>query len=116
MHEKKNQLNADFRFEIADLPAERRLRGVQLLLGGNGQAAGIGHGDEVAEMPQLHCNPPYLAGMGPAYKVFSSRASRLYSQRVLCAGPARQAGPSGPEPIRVCPCVTALRRRCCWSY
>jgi len=28
-----DELNADLRFEIADLPAERRLRGVQLLLG-----------------------------------------------------------------------------------
>src|SRR5712671_2252050 len=84
-----DQLHADFRFEIADLPAERRLRGVQRLLGGHGQAAGIGHGDEVAEMPQLHGNPPYLSGMGPAYKVFSSGTSYLYSQKALYAGPAR---------------------------
>jgi len=46
-----HQLNADFLFEVADLPAERWLGGVQLLLGGNGQTAGIGHGDEIAEMP-----------------------------------------------------------------
>ena len=75
--------NADFLLEVADLPAERRLRGVQLLLGGNGKTAGIGHGDEVAQMPQLHCKLPYPAGMGPAYKVFFSRASRLYSTTAL---------------------------------
>ena len=59
------QLNPDFLFEIPDLPAERWLRSVQLLLGGNGQTAGVGHGDEVAQMPELHLNVPYLASMGP---------------------------------------------------
>ena len=73
------QRNADLLFEIPDLPAERWLRSVQLLLGGNGQTAGIGHGDEVTEMPQLHSNLPYLASMGPAYKVFFRRASGFYS-------------------------------------
>jgi hypothetical protein len=34
-----DQLDADFRLEIADLPAQRRLRGMQLLLGGDRQAA-----------------------------------------------------------------------------
>jgi hypothetical protein len=42
------QLNADFLFEISDLPTERWLGSVELLLGGNGQTACIGHGDEVA--------------------------------------------------------------------
>ena len=73
------QRNADLLFEIPDLPAERWLGSVQLLLGGNGQTAGIGHGDEVAEMPELHSNLPYLASMGPAYKVFFRPASGLYS-------------------------------------
>jgi hypothetical protein len=73
-----HQLNADFPLEIADLPAERRLGGIQLALGGNGQAAGIGNGDEVMEMPKLHRNLPCLAGMGPAYKVFFTPASALY--------------------------------------
>jgi hypothetical protein len=64
------QLNADFLFEIPDLPAERWLGSVELLLGGNGQTACISHGDEVAEMPELHHKFPYLVSMGPAYKVF----------------------------------------------
>ena len=74
-----DQLNADFLFEIADLPAERWLGSVELLLGGNGQTACISHGDEVAEMPELHHNLPCLGGMGPAYKVFFWSASGLYS-------------------------------------
>src|SRR5882757_5548113 len=74
-----HQLNADFLFEIPDLPAERWLGSVELLLGGDGQTAGIGYRDEVAEMPQLHSNLPCLAGMGPAYKVFFRRASGFYS-------------------------------------
>jgi hypothetical protein len=51
------QRNADFLFEIPDLPAERRLGSVQLLLGSNGQTTGIGYGNEVPEMPQFHFNP-----------------------------------------------------------
>ena len=87
-----DQLNADFLFEIPDLPAERWLGSVELLLGGNGQTAGIGHGDEVAEMPELHSNLPYLTSMGPAYKVFFRPASGLYSKATLHAGSAWQAG------------------------
>jgi hypothetical protein len=70
-----HQRNADLLFEIPDLPAQRRLGSVQLLFGRNGQTAGIGHGNEVAEMPELHSNPPCFAGMGPAYKVFFKLAS-----------------------------------------
>jgi len=75
-----HQRNADFLFEIADLPAERGLRRVELLFGGNRQTAGIGHRNEVAQMPELHHDlpilvRPYLAGMGPAYKVFFKPAS-----------------------------------------
>jgi hypothetical protein len=59
-----HQLNADFLFEIPDLPTERWLRSVELLLGGNSQTACVGDGDEVAEMPKLHHSLPYLVGMG----------------------------------------------------
>jgi hypothetical protein len=51
------QLNADFLFEIPDLPTERWLGRVQLLFSGDRQTAGIGHGNEVAEMPEFHSNP-----------------------------------------------------------
>ena len=76
-----HQLNADFLFEIPDLPAERWLGRVELLFGGNGQTACISHGDEVAEMPKLHHNLPCLVSMGPAYKVFFKPTSGLYKQK-----------------------------------
>jgi hypothetical protein len=59
---------------------------VELLLGGNRQTACISHGDEVAEMPELHHNLPCLAGMGPAYKVFFKPTSGLYKQKAMYAG------------------------------
>jgi hypothetical protein len=45
-----HQLRADFLLKIADLTAERWLGCVERLLGGNRQAACIGHGDEVTQM------------------------------------------------------------------
>jgi hypothetical protein len=72
-----HQRNANFLFEVPNLPAERRLGRVQLLLGRNGQTTGIGNGNEVAEMPEFHANLPYLVGMGPAYKVFFSATSAV---------------------------------------
>src|ERR1700746_2378311 len=87
-----HELNADFLLEIPDLPAERWLGGVQFLLGSNGQTACVSHGDEVAEMAELHQNLPCLASMGLAYKVFFARASGLYSRKALSAASARQAG------------------------
>src|ERR1700752_4448516 len=75
------RLNADFLFEIPDLPAERRLGRVELLLGGDSQTACISDGDEVAKMPELHRNHPYLVGMGGAYKVFFKATSPLYSKK-----------------------------------
>ena len=92
-----HQLNADFLFEIADLPAERWLGSVQFLLGGNGQTAGISHSDEVAEMPEFHSNHPCLVSMGPAYKVFFRPASGLYSKkrhmRAVCLAGRAQSQP-----------------------
>jgi hypothetical protein len=73
-----DQLNADFLFEVADLPAERRLGGMQFALGRNRQTAGIGHGNEVSQLPKHHANLPCLVGIGPAYKVFVTPTSGLY--------------------------------------
>jgi hypothetical protein len=65
---------------------------MELLLGGNGQTACISHRDEVAEMPELHHNPPYLVSMGPAYKVFFRPATGLYSTKAFRTGlPGRQS-------------------------
>jgi hypothetical protein len=87
------------------------------LLGGNGQTAGVGHGDEVAEVPELHSNLPYPTGMGPAYKVFFRQASDSYSRRALYAGacPPGRAYPD-PDKMKACACAKASRRRCCSSW
>ena len=57
------QRHADLLFEIADLPAERRLRRMQPALGRNRQAALFGHGNEIAQMSQFHIANPYFSGM-----------------------------------------------------
>ena len=54
VHAARQERNADFIFEIADLPAQRRLRGVQPLLGGDREAALLGDRDEIAKVAQLH--------------------------------------------------------------
>ena len=88
------QLNADFPFEIADLPAERWLGRVELLLGGNGQAACIGHGDEVAEMPELHHN-----------LLLNAAATKLYISRKH--GPSLQSLFPADQPLSISkrPCL-----------
>jgi hypothetical protein len=54
----REQRRADLIFEIADLAAQRGLRGVQPLLGGNGEAAFLRDRHEIAQVPQLHpCTP-----------------------------------------------------------
>jgi hypothetical protein len=50
-------------FEIADLTTEGRLRRVQLFLGRDRQASGLGNRDEVAKVPELHRCLPYLQSM-----------------------------------------------------
>jgi hypothetical protein len=52
-HAPGHQRGADLVLEIPDLPAQRRLRRVQLLHGGDREAARLGDGDEIAQMPQL---------------------------------------------------------------
>ena len=49
-----HQRYPDLIFEVAYLPAERRLRGVQRLLRGNREASRLGDGDEIAKMAELH--------------------------------------------------------------
>jgi len=50
MHATRQQRHADLEFEIADLPAQRGLRGMQPTLGGNRQAAFLGDRHEIADM------------------------------------------------------------------
>ena len=66
---------ADLDLQIAKLAAERGLGGMQPLLGRDGDAALLGHGDEIAEMPELHTQPmPSRYGKRP-YKVFLADAT-----------------------------------------
>ena len=51
VHAAAHQLDADLVFEIADLAAEGRLRGVQPFLGRQRQAALFGDRDEIAKVP-----------------------------------------------------------------
>jgi len=51
MHASIHQRNADLVFEIADLPAEGRLRRVQPFLSRERQAALLGDRDEIAKVP-----------------------------------------------------------------
>ena len=50
------QLDADLQLQIADLPAQRRLRRVQPPLGSIGEAAFLGNSHEIAQMPELHAS------------------------------------------------------------
>src|SRR5258705_11319446 len=54
------QLDADLQLQITDLPAQRWLGRVQPPLGGVGEAAFLGHRNEIAQMPELHALDPYL--------------------------------------------------------
>jgi hypothetical protein len=51
MHAAHHQLNADLVFEIADLPAQRRLRGVQPFSSRKCQAALFGDRDKITKVP-----------------------------------------------------------------
>ncbi len=47
------ELHLQFRFQRLDLLAQRRLLDAQAL-GGAGDVAFLGHGNEVAQVPQIH--------------------------------------------------------------
>ena len=74
VHAARQQRHADLVFEIADLAAQRRLRRVQPLLGGDRQAAFLGDRDEVAKVPQLHIPLHTWQVWYSAYKVFFRNA------------------------------------------
>ena len=70
------QGSADLVLQVAQLPAERGLSGVQPLLGRYGDAALLGHGDEIAEVAQLHRGPMLGKYAAKPYKVFFRRSSK----------------------------------------
>lgn len=49
----EEQRGSDLLFEIADLPAQRGLSGVEHFFGGEPEAACLGYGDEIAEMSEF---------------------------------------------------------------
>ena len=54
------QLYPDLQFEIANLPTQRRLRGVQPPFSGVAETAFLSHRNEITQMAKLHPNHPYL--------------------------------------------------------
>src|SRR4029077_4191559 len=58
------QRDANLEFQVADLPAQRWLRGMEPPFGGIGQAAFLGNSNEIAQMAQLHGPRPILARYG----------------------------------------------------
>jgi hypothetical protein len=54
MNAARQQLGPDLVLQVANLPAQRRLGGVEPELGGRRQAAFLYHGYEITQVPQLH--------------------------------------------------------------
>ena len=50
----------DLQFEIANLPTQRRLRGVQPPFSGVAETAFLSHRNEITQMAKFHPNHPYL--------------------------------------------------------
>ena len=69
------QLDADLDLQIADLPAQRGLRRVQPPLGGIGEAAFLGHRNEIAQMAELHA-PSHTLKYGLSIQSLGSRRPR----------------------------------------
>src|ERR1700722_10768473 len=75
-----HQRDPDVIFELTHLTAERRLRGMQSLLGRDRQASLFGDRDEIAKMPELHGCLPYLQGMSLSLQsLFPRCQGRLYA-------------------------------------
>src|ERR1700694_2542507 len=54
MNAARQQLGPDLVLQVANLPAQRRLGGVEPDLGGRRQAAFLDHGYEISQVPHLH--------------------------------------------------------------
>ena len=66
----KEERRADLDLQIAKLPAKGRLGRVQPLLGSDGDATFLGHGNKIAEMSELHIRPMPDRYRFRSYKVF----------------------------------------------
>src|SRR5579883_2307034 len=65
-------------FEVSDLPAQRRLGGMQPLFRRDRKTALLGDRDEIPKMAQLHAQPHALEICRQAYKVFFRVAMSRY--------------------------------------
>jgi hypothetical protein len=98
VHAARNQCGADLVLEGADLPAERRLRGVQPVLRRERQASLFGDSDEVAQVTQFHGGDPCSSGMA------SSLQSLLRpSQKIVSIGQMNGPVSGRPAPWRLRP-------------
>lgn len=72
------QLRTHFLLEIAQLPAQRGLRGEQAPLRRGREIPLLGHGHEVTKMPQFHGEAMRGRYGSPIYKVLFSAANPAY--------------------------------------
>src|SRR5882757_7850572 len=79
------------RYQVANLPTQRRLRGVESQLGGRRQAAFLDHGNEITQVPQLHS---HSMPEGYAPQLTKSFSPALRNPRVTTV----EAGDEGASP------------------
>jgi hypothetical protein len=84
VHATAHQLNTNLIFEIADLTTEGRLRRVQLFLGRDRQASGLGNRNEIAKVPQLYRLPSISSRHG-------AQLTKSFSQALAAPTYAQQA-------------------------
>src|SRR5712671_6849258 len=81
----RQQLGPDLVFEVANLPAQGRLRSVESQLGGGREAAFLDHGYEITQVPQLH-GRSMPEGYAPQLTKYFSRALRKPTVAAMEAG------------------------------
>src|SRR5580693_3553479 len=85
MNAARQQFGPDLVLQVANLPAQRRLRGVEPALGGGRQAAFLDHGYEITQVPQLH-RDSMPERYGPQLTKSFSRAPRNPTVAPMRAG------------------------------
>jgi hypothetical protein len=74
----RQQLGPDLVLQIANLPAQRGLGGVEPALGGGREAAFLDHGHEVTQVPQLHSRSMPERYATSLQSLFQDRNARLH--------------------------------------
>src|SRR6266403_4659534 len=99
----RQQLGPDLVLQVANLPAQRRLRGVEPQLGGRRQTAFLDHGYEITQVPQLHSRSMPERYAAQLTKSFS-RALRKPRVAAMETGPVDRQVPVIKEVI----CISLL--------